>query len=89
MRVGAGHRFRAEGAALAIALLRHCRRARATLATTHFGELKALINGDPASRTPRWGFLISRLLSPTYHLQWGIPGRSNALRSPRRWLSAT
>ncbi|MCT0201352.1 endonuclease MutS2 [Synechococcus sp. CS-602] len=68
-----------EGAALAIALLRHLAdRARLTLATTHFGELKALKYGDPRFENASVGFDLETL-SPTYQLQWGIPGRSNAL----------
>jgi len=68
-----------EGTALAIALLRHlAERARLTIATTHFGELKALKYGDPRFENASVAFDVDTL-SPTYHLQWGIPGRSNAL----------
>jgi len=69
----------AEGTALAIALLRHlAERARLTVATTHFGELKALKYGDARFENASVGF-DDETLSPTYQLQWGIPGRSNAL----------
>ncbi len=69
----------AEGTALAIALLRHlAERARLTIATTHFGELKALKYGDDRFENASVAFDADSL-SPTYHLQWGIPGRSNAL----------
>ncbi|MFZ9566361.1 MAG: endonuclease MutS2 [Vulcanococcus sp.] len=68
-----------EGTALAIALLRQlANRARLTIATTHFGELKALKYDDPRFENASVAFNVETL-SPTYHLQWGIPGRSNAL----------
>ncbi|MEB3324939.1 MAG: endonuclease MutS2, partial [Cyanobacteriota bacterium] len=68
-----------EGSALAIALLRQLAdRARLTIATTHFGELKALKYADPRFENASVAFDVDTL-SPTYHLQWGIPGRSNAL----------
>ena len=68
-----------EGSALATALLRTLAdRARLTVATTHFGELKALKYSDPRFENASVAF-DSESLSPTYHLLWGIPGRSNAL----------
>jgi DNA mismatch repair protein MutS2 len=68
-----------EGAALATALLRQlAQRARLTIATTHFGELKALKYGDARFENASVAF-DEQTLSPTYRLQWGIPGRSNAL----------
>jgi DNA mismatch repair protein MutS2 len=68
-----------EGAALAAALLRQLAdRARLTVATTHFGELKALKYADPRFENASVAFDVETL-SPTYHLLWGIPGRSNAL----------
>ncbi len=68
-----------EGAALAASLLRHLAdRARLTIATTHFGELKALKYGDSRFENASVSF-DEQTLSPTYRLQWGIPGRSNAL----------
>lgn len=68
-----------EGSALAAALLRHLAdRARLTVATTHFGELKALKYADPRFENASVAFDVETL-SPTYRLQWGIPGRSNAL----------
>jgi DNA mismatch repair protein MutS2 len=73
-----------EGSALAAALLKHladC--ARLTVATTHFGELKALKYGDPRFENASVGF-DAETLAPTYRLQWGIPGRSNALAIARR-----
>ena len=68
-----------EGSALAAALLRHLAdRARLTVATTHFGELKALKYADPRFENASVAFDVETL-SPTYRLLWGIPGRSNAL----------
>ncbi|MCP9931994.1 endonuclease MutS2 [Cyanobium sp. AMD-g] len=68
-----------EGSALAAALLRHLAdRARLTVATTHFGELKALKYVDSRFENASVAFDVETL-SPTYRLQWGIPGRSNAL----------
>ena len=74
----------AEGAALATALLQHLAgRARLTVATTHFGELKALKYADPRFENASVAF-DEQTLAPTYRLQWGIPGRSNALAIARR-----
>ena len=68
-----------EGTALAIALLRNLANcARLTIATTHFGELKALKYSDSRFENASVAF-DSDSLSPTYQLLWGIPGRSNAL----------
>jgi len=68
-----------EGTALATALLRTlAERARLTIATTHFGELKALKYSDSRFENASVAF-DSETLSPTYQLLWGIPGRSNAL----------
>lgn len=68
-----------EGTALATALLRTLAdRARLTIATTHFGELKALKYNDDRFENASVAF-NAETLSPTYELLWGIPGRSNAL----------
>ncbi len=73
-----------EGTALAIALLRHlAERARLTMATTHYGELKALKYQDSRFENASVEF-DEATLSPTYRLLWGIPGRSNALAIARR-----
>ena len=73
-----------EGSALATALLQHlAERARLTIATTHYGELKALKYADPRFENASVAF-DEQTLSPTYRLQWGIPGRSNALAIARR-----
>ncbi|MDB9526209.1 endonuclease MutS2 [Oscillatoria sp. CS-180] len=73
-----------EGSALAIALLRHlAEQARFTVATTHYGELKALKYEDERFENASVEF-DDVSLSPTYRLLWGIPGRSNALTIARR-----
>ncbi|AFZ27820.1 MutS2 family protein [Cylindrospermum stagnale PCC 7417] len=68
-----------EGSALAIALLQYlANHAQLTIATTHFGELKALKYENERFENASVEFDESTL-SPTYRLLWGIPGRSNAL----------
>ncbi|WP_370567726.1 endonuclease MutS2 [Limnothrix sp. FACHB-881] len=74
----------AEGSALAAALLEALAdRARLTVATTHFGELKTLKYRDSRFENASVEF-DDQTLSPTYRLLWGIPGRSNALSIARR-----
>jgi DNA mismatch repair protein MutS2 len=73
-----------EGSALAIALLQTLAdRAVLSIATTHFGELKALKYQDDRFENASVEF-DDVSLSPTYRLLWGIPGRSNALAIARR-----
>jgi DNA mismatch repair protein MutS2 len=73
-----------EGSALAIALLRYlAEHVRFTVATTHYGELKALKYEDERFENASVEF-DDVSLSPTYRLLWGIPGRSNALTIARR-----
>ncbi|HEY9596791.1 MAG TPA: Smr/MutS family protein, partial [Cyanophyceae cyanobacterium] len=74
----------AEGSALAIALLQYLAdHAQLTVATTHYGELKALKYQDERFENASVEF-DDVSLSPTYRLLWGIPGRSNALTIARR-----
>jgi DNA mismatch repair protein MutS2 len=74
----------AEGSALATALLQHLAdRAYLTIATTHYGELKALKYQDERFENASVEF-DDVSLSPTYRLLWGIPGRSNALAIAQR-----
>lgn len=69
----------AEGSALAIALLKYLAdHTQLTMASTHFGELKALKYEDHRFENASVEF-DETTLSPTYRLLWGIPGRSNAL----------
>lgn len=73
-----------EGSALATALLRYLAdHARLTVATTHYGELKALKYQDERFENASVEF-NDVTLSPTYRLLWGIPGRSNALTIAQR-----
>jgi DNA mismatch repair protein MutS2 len=68
-----------EGSALAIALLKYlANHTQLTMASTHFGELKALKYENPRFENASVEF-DEATLSPTYRLLWGIPGRSNAL----------
>ncbi|HEY9812538.1 MAG TPA: Smr/MutS family protein, partial [Candidatus Sericytochromatia bacterium] len=74
----------AEGSALAIALLQYLAdHALLTLASTHYGELKALKYEDERFENASVEF-NEDTLSPTYRLLWGIPGRSNALTIAKR-----
>ncbi|MEN9226927.1 MAG: endonuclease MutS2 [Thermostichus sp. HHBFW_bins_43] len=73
-----------EGAALATGLLEYLsERALLTLATTHYGELKALKYQHPGFENASVEF-DETTLAPTYRLLWGIPGRSNALTIAQR-----
>jgi len=73
-----------EGSALAIALLQYLAdQVQLTVATTHFGELKALKYQDERFENASVEF-DQATLAPTYRLLWGIPGRSNALTIARR-----
>ncbi|MCC0177052.1 endonuclease MutS2 [Waterburya agarophytonicola K14] len=74
----------AEGSALAIALLKHlAEHSLLTIATTHYGELKALKYQDERFENASVEF-DDNTLQPTYRLLWGIPGRSNALTIAQR-----
>ena len=74
----------AEGSALAIAILQYLAdNTQLTIATTHYGELKALKYQDARFENASVEF-DETSLQPTYRLLWGIPGRSNALTIARR-----
>ena len=74
----------AEGSALAIALLKYLAdHVTLSIATTHYGELKALKYQDPRFENASVEF-NDQTISPTYRLLWGIPGRSNALTIAQR-----
>ncbi|MCG5056987.1 MAG: endonuclease MutS2 [Limnoraphis sp. WC205] len=73
-----------EGSALATSLLQYLAdSALLTIATTHFGELKALKYQDERFENASVEF-DEKTLQPTYRLLWGIPGRSNALTIAKR-----
>jgi len=73
-----------EGSALATSLLKYLADITLlTVATTHFGELKALKYQDDRFENASVEF-DNVSLAPTYRLLWGIPGRSNALTIARR-----
>ena len=68
-----------EGTALAISLLEEfANKSDLTIATTHYGEIKALKYKDSRFENVSVSF-DEESLKPTYTLNWGIPGRSNAL----------
>lgn len=74
----------AEGSALAIALLNYLADNNLlTIATTHYGELKALKYQNERFENASVEF-DDASLQPTYRLLWGIPGRSNALTIAKR-----
>ncbi len=68
-----------EGSALAMALLKEfANKSDITLATTHYGDIKALKYKDSRFENVSVAF-DEDSLKPKYILNWGIPGRSNAL----------
>ncbi len=68
-----------EGSALARALLTTLLERRVTtLATTHYSELKVYAHATPGVRNASVEFDMETL-SPTFELNIGLPGRSNAL----------
>ncbi|CAM6117788.1 unnamed protein product [Calypogeia fissa] len=68
-----------EGAALAIAVLRHlASKVWLTIATTHSAELKTLRDQDPRFENASVEFDLVTL-KPTYRVLWGVAGQSNAL----------
>ena len=73
-----------EGTALSIALLRYlAEKSDLTMITTHYGEIKSLKYSDNRFENVSVSF-DDKSLKPTYKLNWGIPGRSNALSISKR-----
>ncbi len=73
-----------EGSALAMALLKEfANKSDITLATTHYDDIKALKYNDSRFENVSVAF-DEDSLKPKYILNWGIPGRSNALSISKR-----
>ncbi|MCI1290628.1 MAG: endonuclease MutS2 [Lactobacillus sp.] len=73
-----------EGARLAIAILDDLREQKpAIMVTTHYPELKLYGYNRPGTSNASMEFDL-RTLAPTYRLQLGIPGQSNAFAIARR-----
>lgn len=73
-----------EGAALAKAVLSHLLATGCSaVATTHHGELKEFAHTTPGIANASVEFDVETL-SPTYHLQIGLPGQSNAIAIAKR-----
>jgi DNA mismatch repair protein MutS2 len=73
-----------EGSALARALLSHLLARRiTTLVATHYSELKAFAHNTPGVENASLEFDVETL-TPTYRMQIGLPGRSNAFAIAQR-----
>ncbi len=73
-----------EGTALAISLLKEfADKSDLTMATTHYGDIKALKYKDERFENVSVSF-DEESFKPNYTLNWGIPGRSNALNIAKK-----
>jgi DNA mismatch repair protein MutS2 len=73
-----------EGSALARAILTHLLGRRCTtLVATHYSELKLFAHNTPGVENASLEFDLETL-SPTYRMQLGLPGRSNAFAIAER-----
>jgi DNA mismatch repair protein MutS2 len=73
-----------EGSALARAILSHLLERRiTTLVATHYSELKAYAHTTPGVENASVEFDLGTL-APTYRMQIGLPGRSNAFAIAER-----
>lgn len=73
-----------EGSALARAILSHLLDRRVTtFVATHYSELKAYAHGTPGVLNASMAFDLESL-APTYRLQIGLPGASNAFTISQR-----
>jgi DNA mismatch repair protein MutS2 len=73
-----------EGSALARSLLTHLLARRiTTLVATHYSELKAFAHTTPGVENASVEFDVETL-APTYRMQIGLPGRSNAFAIAER-----